>query len=125
MIELLIRFLSTRVMHFLGRISMALYLVHMPVMEWIKLAIYGPFFEPRPSYTRQLPSWSIPIQIIVSIILAAALTIFLEEPAKKRLKKLRTPKNTTNFQIVGAAFLAIGVVLIILVNMVFMAEIVL
>ena len=125
MIELLTRFLNTRMMQFLGRISMALYLVHMPVMEWVKVAIYGPYFEPRPSYTWNSPSWSIPLQIIVSIILAAALTMFLEEPAKKRLKKLRTPKNTANFQIVGAAFLAIGVVLIILVNMVFMAEIVL
>ena len=130
MIKLLHRFLNTSVLQFMGRISMALYLVQMPVIEWVKMAIYGPFLdgpflEPRPSYTWKLPLWSTPIPIIASVILAAALTIFLEEPVKKRLRKLLTSKNTANLQIAVAAFLAIGAFLVILVHVVFSAEIVL
>ena len=35
------RFLKTRVMQFLGRISMALYLVHEPILFWINFCTYG------------------------------------------------------------------------------------
>ena len=37
------RFFKTRIMQFLGRISMALYLCHKIVMDVIKLVIHGPF----------------------------------------------------------------------------------
>ena len=106
------RFLNTRVMQFLGRISMALYLVHMPIMDWVNICIYGVFFEPKPEYARS-PLWSTPIQIIISLILASGLTTLLEEPGKKTLRKWKTPQNSRIFRISGTLFLAIGVLFLV------------
>ena len=36
------RFFKTKLMQFLGRISMALYLIHEPLIYWLKLIIFGP-----------------------------------------------------------------------------------
>ena len=119
------RFLNTRFMQFLGRISMALYLVHMPVMSLVNLCIYGVFInEPLPDYAR-LPLWSTPIQIIVSLITAAGLTMLLEEPAKKKLKELKTPQNSSKFSITGALFFAFGILVVAAGNLVFRREIIL
>merc|ERR1712066_957747 len=85
------KFLNTSVMQFLGRISMALYLVHVPVMHWLCVFLYGPSFQPKHEDKRLPPLRTTPIQLIISVILATALTIYLEEPVKK---KLRTPKNS-------------------------------
>ena len=118
------RFLNTTVMQFLGRISMALYLVHMPVMDWVNICIYGVFFGPRPYYA-ELPLWSTPIQIIVSLILAAGLTILLEEPGKKKLKEWKIPQNSRKFRISGALFIAIGILFLITGNLILKREILL
>ena len=117
------KFFNTRVMQFLGRISMALYLVHVPVMHWICVSIYGPTLQPKPEYQRWPPLWTIPIQIIISVILGTALTIFLEEPAKKKLRKLRTPQNSRKFRVGMAVVMALGVFIIFTCNLIFRSEI--
>ena len=102
------RFFNTKVMQFLGRFSMSLYLIHVPTMEWIKLCIYGPFFEPLPAYA-VLPTWSIPIEVILSLSLAIPLTIFIEEPANRKLKNFKNPKTSWILGLIGLAMLTVGI----------------
>ena len=86
-------------MQFLGRISMALYLIHCPLIYWIKIGIFGKIGlavvgkQPEVDF----PPWpAIPVHILLSIISAAILTKFLEEPARRSLKNIITPKNKIN-----------------------------
>ena len=98
-------------MQFLGRISMSLYLVNMPVMEWIRLSLYGSFNEPLPRQTYAiLPSWTTPIQIILNLSLATSLTIFVEEPSKNRLRTLlKKPQIARRLHILGTIFVIFGI----------------
>ena len=116
------KFLNTSVMQFLGRISMALYLVHVPVMHWICVYLYGPSFQPKTENKRWPPLWTTPIQLIISLILATALTIYLEEKVKKKLK---TPKNSRKFRVGGAVFVAFGVFFLFTGTFIFRSEIIL
>ena len=102
------RFFNTKVMQFLGRFSMSLYLIHVPTMEWIKLCIYGPFFVPLPAYA-MLPTWSIPIEVILSLSLAIPLTIFIEEPANRKLKNFKNPKTSWMLGLTGLVMLTLGI----------------
>ena len=82
------QFFKTRVMQFLGRISMSLYLIHVPLIFWIKLIIHGPakWVEGKnPELT--MPNWAIPIHLLVSLAFGTLLTLFVEDPARKFLKK--------------------------------------
>ena len=75
-------------MQFLGRISMSLYLIHEPLIYWIKLIVHGPaewIDGKSPGLT--MPIWAIPIHVLISLAFGTLLTIFLEEPARKFLKK--------------------------------------
>lgn len=109
------RFFSTRLMQFLGRISMSLYLVHEPVIFYIDLCVYGPFLGPIPPEPwRRMPTWAIPIHIAVSLVLGTALTLLLEEPARKGLRKLKRPENESKFCVVGIVFLAMGALFAVL-----------
>ena len=85
------RFLKTRVMQFLGRISMALYLIHEPILFWINFCTYGKVDWPddkKPSHVK-LPLWAIPIHVLISLIFATILTFYLEEPLRRKLKQWR------------------------------------
>ena len=70
----------------MGRISMAVYLVHEPTIFWMNFAIYGPFEEKKPAWAK-LPLWAVPIHVVISLILGTVLTLYLEEPARKKLKQ--------------------------------------
>ena len=97
-------------MQFLGRISMSLYLVHMPAVEWMRLFMYGTFDEPLPRHTfATLPPWTIPLQIMLLLIVATALTVLVEEPSKNRLKKmLKIPEKARRFRLLGVIFVSFG-----------------
>ena len=45
------------------------------------------FFSENPN-----PIWTVPIHIILSLIFASILTIYVEEPARKWMKKVRDRK---------------------------------
>ena len=102
------RFFSTRLMQFLGRISMAYYLVHYPMIFWINLCYYGPFEGEKPEWAT-FPPWATPIMMILSVLLATLLTLFLEEPARNRLKAFYKPENSKKFCILGTVWLIFGV----------------
>ena len=74
-------------MQFLGRISMSLYLVHMPTIFWINCAIIGPFPMSIKPAEIKLPIWAIPIHVIISVILGIILTLYVEEPARKKFNQ--------------------------------------
>ena len=112
------RFFNTRVLQFLGRISMALYLVHENTVFWINLCYYGPIDGKRPDWVK-LQVWGIPIAIILSLVFGAILTIFLEEPARKRLKPLYKPENSKKFCILGTIYLVLGVFTVIVGTIIF------
>ena len=78
------RFFKTKIMQFLGRISMSLYLIHDPLIYWLKMIIFGPVkWEHGWNSTYKIPIWAIPIHVLISLIFAILLTLFLEEPARK------------------------------------------
>ena len=46
--------------------------------------------SPYAMYLRRQPLWAIPIHIAVSLALGTALTLFLEEPARKQLRLVKS-----------------------------------
>ena len=79
---------------------MSLYLIHEPLIYWIKLIIHGPaewIDGKNPGLI--MPSWVIPIHVLISLVFGTVLTIFLEEPARNFLKKyLAKRKEAENIQ---------------------------
>ena len=95
--------LRSRMMQFLGRISMSLYLVNMPVIEWIS------FFLNIRQISTKLPTWTIPVQITLSLLSATALTVFVEEPCKNRLRTmLKKPQNSKRLHLFVLIFVTLG-----------------
>ena len=90
---------------------MSLYLINMPAMEWMRLFMYGTFKEPLPRYTSAaLPPWTTPLQIIIMLIVATAMTLLVEEPSKKRLGMiLKKAENARRVRLFGVAFVSLGV----------------
>ena len=68
---------------------MAVYLVHEPTIFWINCAIYGPDLMPLEDKLRgfRLPFWAVPIHVIISVVLGVILTLYVEDPARKKLTK--------------------------------------
>ena len=89
------RFFKTRLMQFLGRISMALYLSHPILINVIKLFVYGPITlqngEDNPK--QKMPSWAIPIHLVMSLSVSTLLTYIIEEPARKFFSKIFANKG--------------------------------
>ena len=96
------KFFKTKIMHFLGRISMALYLIHEPLIYYIRVCFHGiwNWAEHENKGPDPSPNWTIIIHIIISLIFGTLLTIYLEEPARKILKnwweKRKQQKEETN-----------------------------
>ena len=74
---------------------MALYLIHCPLIYWIKVALFDEIGlavvgkEPEIEF----PPWpAIPLHISSSLIFATLLTIFLEEPARRFYRYISKPK---------------------------------
>ena len=68
---------------------MSLYLIHEPLIYWIKLIVHGTaewIDGKNPGLT--MPVWAIPIHVLISLVFGTLLTIFLEEPARKFLKNI-------------------------------------
>ena len=88
------RLFRSRVMQFMGRISMAVYLVHYPIILWMNFAIHGGSVEwvgggtINPLGEAYFPVWAIPIHFVASILAGVVLTIGVEELARKMLQKL-------------------------------------
>ena len=91
------KFLRTRVMQFLGRISLSLYLLHVSVMGFVQLAINGPrhYGNKRAileAYRRKdliEPPGTPLIVIIVSLIVAFIGAKYFDEPITRILKGQR------------------------------------
>ena len=93
---------------------MALYLVHESVVFWINLCYFGPVGQndPKPEWIK-LQVWGIPIAILLSLGFATILTIFLEDPARKKLALLYRPENLKKFCIFWTVWIILGVIFII------------
>ena len=87
------KFFNTKTMQFFGRISMSLYLVHEPIIFYIRFLFYGVWLWKDNQGSPNAPTWTIPIHIIVSLLFATLITLFIEEPARKLLKN-RKAKDT-------------------------------
>ena len=83
------KFFNTKTMQFFGRISMSLYLVHEPIIFYIRFFFYGVWHWEDNEGSPNSPTWTIPIHIIISLIFASLITLFIEEPARKLLKNWR------------------------------------
>ena len=66
---------------------MSLYLIHVPLIFWIKFIIHGPaeWLDGKNEFT--MPNWAIPIHLLVSLAFGTLLTLFVEDPARKFLTK--------------------------------------
>jgi peptidoglycan/LPS O-acetylase OafA/YrhL len=77
------RLLSWPAFLFLGRISLALYLVHEPIIQYVAWAA-------RPaqawSFNTPMPLWGIAIVLPVSLVLATLLERIIETPARNFLR---------------------------------------
>jgi len=93
------KFYKTRIMQFLGRISMSLYLVHEPIIYYINWVYFGsvkwlkdedsPTNFAKPDYVK-MPTQYVPVHICISLLAGIFLTLCIEEPARKfPTKKLR------------------------------------
>ena len=65
---------------------MSLYLVHEPIIFYIRFVFYGVWHWEDNEGSPYAPTWTIPIHIIISLIFATLITLFIEEPARKLLK---------------------------------------
>jgi peptidoglycan/LPS O-acetylase OafA/YrhL len=77
------RLLNRPVFLFLGRISLALYLVHEPIIQYVAWAA-------RPaqawSFNTPMPLWGIAIVLPVSLVLATLLERTIETPARNFIR---------------------------------------
>jgi len=76
------RFLNWPSMLFLGRISMSLYLVHQPVIQYIAW-IARPDQTWNEALPTPMPAWGAAIAIPVSLVLAVLLERYVETPARR------------------------------------------
>lgn len=79
------RLLRTRVAVFLGKISAALYLIHVPTMGYV-----GWVYLRKPAPPYPLIPWFIAVHLIAAIVAATILFYGVEEPIRKWLRKPST-----------------------------------
>merc|ERR1712053_31374 len=72
-------------MGYLGRISYGVYLIHLPVHQYISYIAYGQ----SAAESLYIPIWCIPVMWIISVILGILLNRFIEEPLRKKLRPSR------------------------------------
>merc|ERR1719242_1430138 len=91
------KLLSCKLAVYLGRISYGVYLIHMPVHQYISYIAYGE----SSAESLYIPIWCIPVVWIISIILGILLNRFIEEPLRKKLRPARVEKKETSDQLTG------------------------
>ncbi len=82
---------------------MSLYLIHEPIIYYIACCINGPLTFPAEDADdavkeafgelKKIPPWTLPIHWIISLAAGTILTIFVEEPAKRFLRRLDGKKS--------------------------------
>jgi peptidoglycan/LPS O-acetylase OafA/YrhL len=86
------RLLNWPPMLFLGKISMSLYLVHEPIIQYVAWIAH-----PDKSWTKALPTpmpaWGIAIVIPVSLVFAVMLERYVESPVRKYLGSKQRHKH--------------------------------
>ena len=91
------RFFKTRIMQYLGRISMSLYLIHGLMINWLKLIIYGVVdWNDGENPELKMPVWAIPIHLVISLIFGVLMTLCIEDPSRKFLKKFLAKRKERN-----------------------------
>ena len=69
------RFFNTKVMQFLGRISMSLYLFHLPLIFYISgFVAYGQENLDKEEFRFVNPAWTIPIYFLLTLLFGTILT---------------------------------------------------
>merc|ERR1712141_7148 len=74
--------LSSKLAVYLGRISYGVYLIHMPVHQYISYIAYGE----SAAESMYIPIRCIPVMWTISIFLGILLNRFIEEPLRKMLR---------------------------------------
>ena len=98
------RFFNTKVMQFLGRISMSLYLFHLPLIFYITgFVTYGQENIDLKEFLFLNPVWTIPIHFLLSLIFGTLLTFYVEDPARKWLMKWRDGRMKQGVEFVTRA----------------------
>ena len=77
--------LSSKLAVYLGRISYGVYLIHLPVHQYISYIAYGE----SAAESLYIPIWCLPVMWSISIILGILLNRFIEEPLRKKLRPSR------------------------------------
>jgi len=91
--SILSKICNFRIMQEVGRFSMTLYLIHVPLMNWLCVAVHGNLRgKGVVPYRNIIPVWGIPVIVIISPIIAWVLTRCVEEPMRKLL---RVPRSTS------------------------------
>ena len=82
---------------------MSLYLIHEPLIFYIRLIYWEIVGNPKQingvwqwegwEGPNASPFWTVPIHFIISLIFATLITLYLEEPARKKLKRWREKKK--------------------------------
>ena len=99
------RFFNTKVMQFLGRISMSIYLFHFPLILYISgIFVYNQNNLDTKEINMYInPEWTIPIHFLLTLIFGTLLTIYVEDPARKRLNKWRDGRMKKEYEIIDQA----------------------
>jgi peptidoglycan/LPS O-acetylase OafA/YrhL len=81
------KFLELQPIHFLGRISFSLYLIHLPLIYSLGCFV---FVKARAHGMEQFPAfaWAAAATIISSFALSALMTMYVDEPAMAKVKQL-------------------------------------
>ena len=98
------RFFNTKVMQFLGRISMSLYLFHLPLIFYISgFVAYGQENLDIKEFVFVNPAWTIPIHFLLTLLFGTIITFYVEDPARKWLKKWRDGRMKQGVEFVTQA----------------------
>merc|ERR1719295_2546979 len=92
------KLLTSKLALFLGRMSYAVYLIHLPVHQYISYIAYGESDLTNIEVEFYIPIWCIPIMWIISIILGILLNRYIEEPLRKRLRPSRVSQTTVKVE---------------------------